>query len=284
MNTIVTILTDPTQAYNLGRDATARSNGTLSTASMRSYAKYVRDIFQSMKDKMAVPANLDIELMCSDTWLAPTDPKGKPHPQPGYFWDSRTNPGSRPNAAVNGWIYTGVDGKCTPGDTGFTITQMWETTWDVITFCQSQFRNWIEQHQNRDTLQHVCAAPAPQGMRIDVLMDDKLARTVVHELSHSVNAVGQGFHNEDGAYVSPIDDQPEGYGFFNVIKLADKPELAVKNADSYSYFAAAVYCSRNNWSDGWAKANDITFEEWTLDIDGLSTYICCPAEDRAYMF
>ncbi|KAH8883588.1 hypothetical protein GQ53DRAFT_425856 [Thozetella sp. PMI_491] len=121
------------------------------------------------------------------------------------------------------------------------------------------FPTWNERQGNGQTLKDVCSVKYNNGKRIQEVVDNEhLAVAVLHELTHSVSAVKDSVIDPDeGTEVSPIDDQKcptnpnaGAYGWLCVIQLADHPELAVRNADSYAIFAAAVYCNKNNWATG----------------------------------
>lgn len=137
---------------------------------------------------LATPSTLKVDLWCSDSWLSSVDPEGNPNPDgSSWYWDTRSD---RPNPIDSGWINIGEDGVCGGNTMGFTIPQIWGSPTDVITLCDDIFTStWNSQQSDGSTLQNVCAVASVQGTSIDSLLSDKLARVVVHEFTHSVNAV-----------------------------------------------------------------------------------------------
>ncbi|KAK4183326.1 hypothetical protein QBC35DRAFT_394105, partial [Podospora australis] len=218
-------------------------------------ARYVAEVFRNALVAMSTPANLNIEIHCTDRWLRDTDPDGKPPPGPDQFWDNRP---THHNLMTQGWVYMPGNPRCEPEDGGFTNAKVWGQGWDVVTLCPGMFAStWIPQQNNAETLQDVCSRQHPGTVMFDNLVRDKIARLLVHELMHSPNVIGKSDSNGN----SPITDVPcpgdpskDAYGWACVTDLAEQdPGKAKLNADNYSYFAAAVYCNGNNWSTGWAK-------------------------------
>jgi len=98
--------------------------------------------------------------------------------------------------ALDGWLDIGGAPGCSSGvaggptTTGFTITQLWAAKTDVMTLCQGYFATWNDHQANGGTLKDVCAIAYNSGKRIqEVIDEDRLAVTVLHELTHSVSAV-----------------------------------------------------------------------------------------------
>ncbi|KAH8900783.1 hypothetical protein GQ53DRAFT_863479 [Thozetella sp. PMI_491] len=217
---IAMVLKDPTQGYYRLKSTESRVQWNTYCAIFGGFQDWPlkADQVQSM-----LPAAQYVAIQCNDNWLSPTDPKGKTNPNPNHFWDSRP---SRPNLVKNGWIDVGPDGKCTADDMGFTIAQMWKADWDVITYCPNMFNTWNAQQDSGETLSGECAAAKPSGYQIDVLVKDKLARTVVHELMHSVNAVGETMTDSNGDTQTPIGKFPRQEPIFQTLCFRSQPNLA----------------------------------------------------------
>lgn len=178
--------------------------------------------FTTLDARVTNSETLNNEFYCSDSWLTATDPAGNPfrdangNVDASYFWDNRP---TRPNEILDGWVDIAND-KCDSDTMGFTIAEMWGYKGDVITHCADMFTNiWNPAQAAGQTIEQLCATKYNAGSNpsFDSLVRDKLARSFVHELMHSINAVGlrkvvDGFaYTEIGRYPHNTSKQMECY-------------------------------------------------------------------------
>ena len=150
---------------------------------------------------------------------------------------------------------------CKSNTGAFTIRNFQSITWCPGSF--SGFSNGHKYLKNIDSIQQ----NQKQIKKFDPLKNyESLASTWVHEWTHLQS--GTADQPAYDAKSNPIAGE-KTYGFFSCVNLARKKvtsnagpndpasqsgkSLAIANADSYAYFAMAMYLDKWDWSDGFAQ-------------------------------
>ncbi|KAH8673361.1 hypothetical protein BX600DRAFT_432993 [Xylariales sp. PMI_506] len=188
-----------------------------------------------------------LRIYCDDSWLSTTDADGdvavttatsiKLYAEPLEKWLELSNLGGgcRSNAALSGFAFPSATFPST-GVVG-----------DIITLCQSMWDGWTSAYQEGDSMSKLASATGLAGSTNLGSVQSMLPITLLHELTHA-----QSFLGGSGIMVDVSCDNGEtAYNFICVNMLASSnPAQAVKNADSFALYAAAMYMSNYDWSTG----------------------------------
>ncbi|KAH8669052.1 hypothetical protein BX600DRAFT_539144 [Xylariales sp. PMI_506] len=204
---------------------------------------------EGIKQGLQNPGSVFVNIVCDDTFLRPAAeaPSTVVGSQPAgnfVYWDTRSQEWAnlaplggtcRDNAEL--WGYTG------------TYTSSSGIITDTIVLCQSYWAGWNQVFSSGITMKAVlgsdCLAPRNS---LDQLRSQLLPMTLAHELTHAATFLGaaslKDVSCESGA---------AAYAYKCVKDLAQTPStssLAVRNADTFSLYNAAMYLSNYDWSGG----------------------------------
>ncbi|KAK1145210.1 hypothetical protein N8T08_004362 [Aspergillus melleus] len=182
------------------------------------------------------------EFHCDENWL---DERG------GYdYWDTREAErggqvmrnlaeleGACQDNTLNLLAYLSLDVRENPVDPV-----------EAVTFCKEGLDQWT------DELRELYKLKFPPTAHISTVKVLSMGFTLLHELSHSKQVLGQNSYR-DTSYSNGINSA--AYGWEAVTEISDSPDDARKNADSFAFFAAAMYLDKYDWHTGFA----LTFDE-----------------------
>ena len=134
---------------------------------------------------------------------------------------------------------------CGPGVGAFTIRVFQSITW-----CPNAFSGFSNGHKYVTSIGGI-KADQKQIKKDDPLKNyESLASVWLHEWTHLHSSTAdQPAYDKSGTSIAG-----KSYGFFNCVNLARKGQsLAVTNADTFAYFAMAMYLESWDWSNGFAE-------------------------------
>ncbi|KAL2039799.1 hypothetical protein N7G274_007658 [Stereocaulon virgatum] len=218
----------------------------------------VRGVYSAAIDD----ANMNFEglhwLYCNDDYLTHYNPEDE---DPRAFGDNKPKVGEIENGRLKefgGWYdgsfqffkskkagETRAELFCGPGVGAFTIR-----TFQSITWCPNAFSGFSNGHKYVTSIGGI-KADQKQIKKDDPLKNyESLASVWLHEWTHLQSSTAdQPAYDSSGNSISG-----KSYGFFNCVNLARKGQsLAVANADTFAYFAMAMYLESWDWSNGFAE-------------------------------
>ncbi|KAJ6084468.1 hypothetical protein N7486_011268 [Penicillium sp. IBT 16267x] len=159
--------------------------------------------------------------------------------QNGVYWDGR--PIER-----GGQDYLYLDGSCS---TNIPMAYTWSPNpvanyLDVTVYCGYKLTDW-----NGKRIADLKDSAFDSTFAIDNVANDYIALTIVHETSHSWN-----IYADDRLIDAPCPGGQGSYGWLCITDLANTPNVAVTNANSFAYFAVAMYLDSWNWYTGFPIA------------------------------
>ncbi|KAH8429523.1 uncharacterized protein LDX57_007185 [Aspergillus melleus] len=199
----------------------------------------------------------NVEIRCNDNWLSKVDKNGQSFPEPHWYFDNR-HPDQAAQWPDKGWIdFTEANGQCR--DAGHTHyawvnDKIHGTAQSILTLCQDFMDYWLDQW-NADIKLPLLRKQeySSQEKKLDDFPGHFLSAALLHELTHvsqifgSPPTVDQPCRLKDGKIVG-------GYGWFCITQIASSsPEKAMLNADSYMFYALAMYFNLNDWSTGYSE-------------------------------
>ncbi|KAI9039616.1 uncharacterized protein KD926_009208 [Aspergillus affinis] len=220
--------------------------------------KKVLENFSAMKSRASTGSYIsNVEIRCDDTWLSDVDQNGQSSTNPLWYFDSR-HPDQAPPGPDKGWIdFNEVKGACR--DAGhkhyaWVNDKIHGTDESVLSLCQDFMDHWLQVYYAGNKLPTLRQQEySPLQYKLDDFSGPFLSTALIHELTHVSQIFGS----------PPTKDQPcvkdgktvGGYGWFCITQIASSStERALLNADSYAYYAVAMYFNKNDWSTGNSEA------------------------------